>query len=277
MKCDPQQLLSMPFKVWPEQDQALWRATQDIKPFEIAPKPLTKWSIGQRHSALRNYGLWLRFLDNTEPSLLTHALGDRMSAQRLSQFFAGRMRDIAVTTLAKCACDLYGVMVSLAPKQDWDWLKQMRRLTSAHAKQQLPKARAFTHGLELIRVGRELIDVAFAGGAEIRDPIAFRDGLIILVLILVPVRITQFSLIKLDRHLVRSPEGEWLLRWQAEETKTRRDAIHPVPEELVEILQLYISDVRPALMQKSKALENATATALWIGVSGRPISGIHPV
>ena len=119
-------------------------------------------------------------------------------------------------------------------------------------------------------MGRELLDAAFFGTTSIQDPVAFRDGLILLMLILVPVRITQFSLIRLDEHLRQSPDGEWQLRWQAAETKTRRDAIHPLPPELVEVLRLYISNARRRLLARAKVPANPAA--LWIGVSGRAIS-----
>ena len=262
--------LSMPFADWPEPDRALWQVVLQPDPFAIIPKPLAKWSAVQRQTAARHYGLWLRFLEATEPAPLAQLPGERMTATRLGRYFARRHGEVSVTSLAKYVGDLYGVMLSLAPAQDWAWLKQMRRLVTAHAKHQPPKAKALTHASELLRVGQELIEAAFAGTDKIHDPIAFRDGLIILMLILVPVRITQFSLIRLDQHLVWSEQGEPLLRWEARETKTRREATHPLPPELVEVLRLYISDVRPVLL--NKAASPTATNALWIGVSGQPIS-----
>lgn len=270
MNCEPSQPLSVPFSAWPERDRTLWQAAERVDPFEIIPKPLAKWSALQRQTAARHYGLWLRFLETTEPFLLAQPPGMRMTAPRLSRFFAVRLGEVSVASVAKYSCDLYGVMVSLAPSQDWGWLKQMRRLVNTHAKRQLPKPRALTHASELARIGQELIEAAFAGG-EIRDPISYRDGLIILMLILVPVRITQFSLIQLDKHLMQSRQGEWLLHWDAEETKTRREITYPLPPELVEVLRLYISDIRPVLMQSAPALGGPASSALWIGSSGQPI------
>jgi len=270
MNFKPQKPLSMPFAEWPAQDQKLWQAAQRPDPFAIIPAPLAKWSATQRQTAAKHYGLWLRHLETTEPSLLAQLPGERMTAARLGQFFAARLAEVSVTSLAKYVCDFYGVMVSLVPGQDWGWLKQMRRLITIHAKRQPPKTRALTHATELAGVGQELIETAFAGTEEIHDPVAFRDGLIILMLILVPVRITQFSLIRLDQHLVQSLDGEWTLYWEAGETKTRRATSYPLPPELVEVLRLYIGEVRPVLMRKARLAP--TSTALWIGVSGSPIS-----
>lgn len=270
MSFKPQKRLSMPFAEWPERDRALWQAAQRTDPFAIIPTPLAKWSVAQRQTAAKHYGLWLRYLETMEPSLLAQPPGERMTAARLGQFFAARLAEVSVTSLAKYVCDFYGIMISFTPGQNWAWLKQMRRLITTHAKRQPPRTRAFTHAAELLRVGQELIEAAFAGTDEIRDAVAFRDGLIILMLILVPVRITQFSLIRLDQHLVQSLDGEWRLHWAAAETKTRRAATYPLPPELIEVLRLYISEVRPVLLRKAHSAP--ITTALWIGISGQPIS-----
>lgn len=270
MSCKPKTPVSMPFAHWPEQDKTLWRAAEQPIAFAIMPVPLAEWCKIQRQTAAKHYGQWLRYLQTTAPDLLAQPPGQRMTPGNLGQFFTRRHAEVSVTSLAKYACDLYGVMRSLTPEQDWGWLKQFRHLITSHAKRRLPKDKAFTHASELLRVGEELIATAFASSDKIQDPFAFRDGLIILMLILVPVRITQFSLIQLDRHLVQKPQGEWLLHWGAEETKTRRAATHPLPKELVEVLQIYIDAVRPILMRRAAAA--ATTKALWIGVSGQPIS-----
>ncbi|MDE2343396.1 MAG: tyrosine-type recombinase/integrase [Betaproteobacteria bacterium] len=269
MITNPQTRRSMPMQEWPEQDRAAWQAAQMPAPFMVKPTPLCRWCDRQRHEAAKNYGVWLGYLERTAPSLLAKTPEARMTAAQLSQFLMERREQIQIGTLAKLVCDLYGVMCSLAPGQDWAWLKQMRGLVSTHAKRQPAKAKAFTHAAELLRIGEELLDAAFAGTASIQDPIAFRDGLILLMLILVPVRITQFSLIRLDQHLHQNPDGEWQLHWQAPETKTRRAAVYPLPPELVEVFQLYIDDVRPRLLARAKVPIHSNA--LWIGVSGQPI------
>ncbi|EKM99098.1 integrase family protein [Acidocella sp. MX-AZ02] len=197
-------------------------------------------------------------------------MASRMTTGRLALFLQARGKQLQPGTLAKSVNDLYGVMRSLAPDHDWGWLQQMRNLLSSHAKRQPAKAKALTHANELLNVGHELIEAAFAGTATIQDPLAYRDGLIILMLILVPVRITQFSVIRLDEHLHQAQDGEWRLQWAAEETKTRKAAIHPLPPELVEVLHLYIEQVRPRLLAKAPACTDDGA--LWIGVSGRPVS-----
>jgi len=266
MSCKPKNRRSLPFADWPERDRALWQAAAHPDPFAIIPLPLAKWRPSQCREAAKNYGTWLRYLQTTEPSLLALPLDERMTAARLGQFCAARQGQVEVATLAKCVADLYGIMLSLAPNQDWAWLKQLRHLICSHAKRQLPKTKAFTHAAELLRVGQELIAAAFTGTGKIEDPIGFRDGLIILLLILVPVRITQFSLIQLDQHLMQGQDGDWRLHWEAGETKTNRAATHPVPPELVEILRLYIGEVRPKLLARAKPV--ADTAALWIGARG---------
>jgi integrase len=259
----------MPFHEWPLQDQARWKAAVIPQPFDLNPKPLAAWSVATHRHATSNYGIWLRFIERTEPDILLLPLERRVTPQRIGRFLGERLPQISAATLAQHALDLYGVMTSLSPGEDWGWLGQVRRLTGTHAKRQPPKQRAFVHASELLCVGEKLLAKAFSDSAELNDPVAFRDGLIILMLILVPVRIAQFSLIRLDQHLVQTRENEWTLYWEEAETKTRRKITYPLRSELVEVLQIYLDQVRPALCQRRKG--NAASQALWIGNSGAPI------
>lgn len=270
MAPEPQHRRALPMQEWPAQDRALWDAAQAECPFTVERLPLSKWCLRQRHEAAHNYGIWLQYLAQTMPALLAEPPDARITPARLGQFLMERQTQIQIGTLAKSVADLYGIMISLAPSGDWNWLRQMRHLVSTQARRQPAKAKALTCATSLLAVGKNLIEAACAGTSSPQDPVAFRDGLILLMLILVPVRITQFSMIRLDEHLLQSADGEWQLRWQASETKTRREITYPLPPELAEILYLYIEQVRPRLLARARV--PAITARLWIGVSGAAIS-----
>jgi integrase len=194
----------------------------------------------------------------------------RATPERLQQFARLSLQRILPQTVAVALDNLRGVFESLAQGMDWSWIPPMVRRVRRRAAPSAGSTRPFYHADVLLGLGQTLMQTAYSATAEMADPVAFRDGLMIALLATVPVRIHAFSLIQVGQHLNRQPHGKWTLDWAGDETKGRRPDHWPFPEFLVQALDAYLRVARPALMVRAPNPANA-GHHLWVGVGGGPI------
>jgi site-specific recombinase XerD len=86
-----------------------------------------------------------------------------------------------------------------------------------------------------------------------------------------PLRLGNFRLLELGRHLRRAGDG-WWLKVEAEETKTRQALQLPVQARLVPLLERYLQIWRPHLASSDRVTRSR---ALWLTEQGRAISETH--
>ena len=107
-------------------------------------------------------------------------------------------------------------------------------------------------------------------GTRLSHAVRYRDGLIIALLAMRPLRARNFLGLILGRHLVRQ-DGRWWILIAASETKNRRPVEVPFPAMLVDFLEHYLAAVRPVLARGHGAAAGEEAR-LWLGKSGRVLS-----
>lgn len=266
--------ISMPFAEWPERDRLLWIAAMKTGEFGDKITILAGWSEDRTRGARLHYGAWLEFIFKYDSSCLSQAPEERMTRTLLVKFLRPYRERVAAMSLAGCIGDLYGVMVSIASDSDWLWLKRLRAAAYSHARAQPKKICVFTHADELLMVGRMLLKAAYDNSRKIVDLLSFRDGLIIIMLTMIPARITQFSKIEIGKHLTVDEKGKYCLHWGALETKTRRNDNYPVISELAELLNIYLNSVRPILLAPRK--KGTSTDLLWVNNVGRSL-GSQPL
>jgi integrase/recombinase XerD len=99
----------------------------------------------------------------------------------------------------------------------------------------------------------------------------YRDGLMIAFLSCHPLRLGNFRLLELGRHLRRAGEC-WWLEVEGGETKTGQPLQFPVQACLVPLLERYLQIWRPHLASSGRV---AQSRALWLTAQGRAISETH--
>jgi integrase/recombinase XerD len=95
---------------------------------------------------------------------------------------------------------------------------------------------------------------------------AFRDGLAIALLALVPLRRRTLSALRIGKHLVKT-DDRWSLEIPAADVKSRRPLDYSISGELSERIDVYINEIRS---------QTAGADAhdhLWASSRGRPMNG----
>ena len=100
----------------------------------------------------------------------------------------------------------------------------------------------------LYRLGVELMDSAInndkvAKKPYMTDALIFRDGLMIALLALIPLRRRTFAALRIGKHLVQS-RNLWALDIPARDIKTRRPLDFPTSVELSRRIDLYLSQFR---------------------------------
>ncbi len=100
--------------------------------------------------------------------------------------------------------------------------------------------------------------------------VLYRDGLIIALLALRPLRMRTFAVITLWQHLSRR-DGAWCMTFAAEDTKTRQPMEMVFPEALVPALGLYLEHYRPVLLvgKSVPGQVRPPTEALWIAKGGQ--------
>lgn len=121
---------------------------------------------------------------------------------------------------------------------------------------------------QILDLGNELMDQAMTMPSDphYRAAIRYRDGLILSLLSLWPIRRRSIAALTLTRHLKRDADGITLLLYP-EDTKAKRYETFRVPETLTPYLAYYLKQIRPSLSRSH------THDGLWASNIGTPLSG----
>src|SRR5262249_45673051 len=121
--------------------------------------------------------------------------------------------------------------------------------------------------VQLVDLGFELMAESELETDQIKmvDAILYRDGLMIAVVGLIPLRHKNFAAIEIGCDLFK--EGEkWLIVIPAEDTKTKVAIDFEIPEELQPYLETYINRIRPRMLRRPGC------NALWVSAKGGALS-----
>jgi hypothetical protein len=264
---------SLPIELWPERDRELWRtAVASPEKTWLDQTRAAGWSPRTRDEATKSYGLylkWLRDHDRLDPAA---PLAHRVVPDLVCSFITDELNRIRAGTLATVLFHLIGVVTSLAPEEDWDWLYKLRSRLKRRASRE-PRSRPrivaaqnlFDLGIALMRRTVESVS------DDDIDIDLFLDGLLLALLISVYLRINNFTVLELGRNLERGPD-QWRLRLEGDRTKTGQADYSLLPVTLTPWIDLYVNVVRPRLTA-GRRVSDALSSRFWIGLDGRPLSG----
>ncbi|WP_287849468.1 site-specific integrase [Acidiphilium sp.] len=261
--------LSLPFNQWPESDQRAWA---EITALDLLGIPLTRvasWSPGTQQLAKRDYGAWLRFLAERRAAFYENPPATRFQRDLMVEFIRAEQQRLNNRSIALRLACLFRIAINLDPTLDWSWFRDIVNRACRHAASLPRPIKPLYSARSVIAAGQKLIDDSYGLDDTLVDPVAFRDGLILMLLTAMPVRITPFSAIDIGKHLRQGDNGQWTLHWAPEETKTRHADFWTIPPALASALDAYLAHVRPALLTRSS--RPTSSSKLWIGMSGSPI------
>ena len=111
----------------------------------------------------------------------------------------------------------------------------------------------------LVEAGLTLIrEAEMFGTSELARAIGIRNGLLIALLALHPIRIKNFAALTIADTFINI-DGRWWLHIPSEDTKSHRVDERQVPEFITEVVNRYINNHRPVLCRGY-----AEQLALWV-------------
>jgi integrase/recombinase XerD len=261
----------LPFDRWPIGDRARWQASfAEGDRFE-GRGPGSHLAEATRRNLWISYARFLAFLSANRPDLLEGRPEKRVVPLIVAQYVAWRRRSCGDAMVAVDLEGLRGALRLICPGTDWSWLLALAKRIKAAAPRKPRKYHLVTSD-HLYALGIELMDQAVAG-AEAAKRITkarafeYRDGLIIALLALIPMRSRTLVALRIGKQLVKTGDL-WALDIPAADTKARRPLDYPISKELCLRIDLYLERFRCRIPGAG------THTAPWASNKRRPMSAI---
>lgn len=258
--------LYLPYAAWPEDDRTRWEAAFKAGNNLFDDQgPAAHLGERTRLALQYAYGKFLAFLSARHRSLLACAPAERLSRKIIEDYVKWQ----PPTCGGIVAIYLYHLWLALryiCPSEDWSWLLTISNRIKAQAKPKPQKHHLVTSDA-LYLLGIQLMDRALSSGKPATSwstQTAFRDGLIIALLAMIPLRRRTLAALRLGKHLVKS-EGRWLLDIPAADVKTKRALEYPISPELSRRVDIYVKQIR------SRTAGAARHDYLWASSRGRPM------
>lgn len=259
---------SLPSDRWPETDRIAWiaacRPGARLKPGGRAAhlKPVTR----DDHAA--HYGNFLGFLDRSGLLQRDEAVAANVTSEKVGAYIDELKGRVASTTLHGSICKLRRAAQYMAPGRDFTWLAEIGKDLALVARPRSKFDRLVLievlveAGLTLIRETKEAPAMT-----ELRRAYQVRNGLMIALLALCPIRRKNFAALDIGRTFTKIKDQWWIVL-PAAETKERRADERPVDQLLVPAIEDYLSQHRPVLARSDRPVPR-----LWLSANnGAPIT-----
>ena len=261
--------LYLPYVAWPEEDRIRWEAAfkAGMDLFDDRG-PAAHLAERTRLQLQYGYGKFLAFLGARHPSLLTRTPAERVNRKIIEDYVKWQPATCGGITLAIYLYHLWLTLRYICPREDWRWLLTISKRIAAQAKRK-PEKHHLVTSAALYHLGIRLMDGALACGkppTSWRVQTAFRDGLIIALLALIPLRRRTLSALRIGKHLIKFGD-QWSLEIPAEDVKSKRPLDYPISPELSQRIAVYVNQIR------SQTAGAGTHDYLWASSRGRPMQG----
>lgn len=253
---------------WPKADRQAFEAafmSGDI--FDDHCPPGAHLSAGSRRKNQYSYGRWLGHLAVADPEALLIPPGERLTLDRMHRFVLELQDEVRATTVASTVDGVYQAVRLIAPAIDWSWLSGLKRRLQAQS-EPLDRFGNLVMPDETLDIGISLMEAACNAALcpHKLNEIQFRDGLIIALLTLWPIRRRSLAALTVTRHIELS-DGRINLLLFGEDTKAKRPeaiTLHPM---LIPYFEHYLAKIRPIL------LGDRATDALWVSQHGKSLTG----
>ncbi len=211
-------------------------------------------------SLVRAYGYLLEFRQRTGIFDQNAEVVAHVTPEIIDAFVDDLRRRVSSVTRASYIFRIYWFANILAPERDLDWLREIERELHHEARPRpkyhriVPSDRLLTLGLQLIERGKTSEQLTELARARL-----VRDGLMIALLSLCPIRLGNLARLQIGRQL-RRIRGTWWIILEAGETKSGRPDERPIPEILTSHIDDWIEHWRKLFLEP--------ADAFWPSIKG---------
>jgi integrase len=261
---------ALPLTEWPRVDRELWNAALRLGDLLEDGGSRAGHAPSSNQKVVKGYSCWLGWLayggllDADEPP------ASRISPARVGAYLELLQESNSTGSIINRLEDLYTAARIMEPDRNWSWIRAIvARLNARHIPTSRKRDR-IVGARELFDLGRDLMRRSGSGPAGRNAAVLYRDGLMISVLSVRPLRLKNLLGLEVSRSFVRRV-GIWWIDIPAEETKTRELIEMPLPEELTSAVDAYLGDHRPVLCGRRGRWALQVDGALWVSADGSPM------
>jgi integrase/recombinase XerD len=261
--------LYLPYAEWPQDDRTRWEAVfragtdrfDDCGPAAHLAEPTR---LGLQYG----YAKFLAFLSAHHCNLLARAPATRIDREIIEAYVRWQPASCGGITIVNYLHKLRDTLRFICPDEDWSWLLTIIKRIAAQARPK-PEKHHMVTSEALYALGIELMDHAIANCNATKSmskahAFPYRNGLMVALLALIPLRLRTLAALRIGKHLVRSGDL-WALDIPAEDIKTKRPLDCPISAELSGRIDLYLNQFRGRIPGA------AMHDYLWASDQGRPM------
>ena len=263
----------LPIDQWPEADRRLWLAAcaaGDILDEEVGTR--SAHARISNTKAAKGYGRWLTYLALLASEILTDPPADRITRERVRAYVDSLIEigNSTHTILARLQ-ELGDVAKVIDPNRRWSFINDLASKIRARHRPARDKSN--------LRLSSELVDLGIKLMRSAEDligfdaAIAYRDGLLVAFLALIPMRRRNLADLVLDKTLLRRGSS-WTVAFGDDATKTRAAFEIGLPDVLGAPLETYLVVHRPVLEARAGRWTRPVDAALWISRDASPMTQI---
>ena len=234
---------TVPFQEWLPDDQLAWHTATYLSDLFDDPGPLSHASPEHQVKLIAAHGRWLGFLE--EHTRRAAPEGDR---ETIEVFIKLLSEFLAPHSVFHYCRDLCLVLQAIHPRHELPTLETAVRNLARTRRAVTDKRSRLVPVAELYALGHDLMHEPVHHEVALKRAATYRDGLMIALLSSRPMRLKNLASIEIGRHLDRRGRRYWL-DFPAREVKNRRALEFPLPHELTEYIETYLSEVRPVLLE----------------------------
>jgi integrase len=256
------------FSAWPLEDRKLWARAFEQGTFDDE-SPTSHLAEATKIGHRTSYARYLGFISRHHPEWLQQAPEARIKPNLIRAFVEHLRQSCRDTSIASLLNKLRLALKFMCPQCDWSWLKIVAKRIQAGAVPRSDGTRGVTSD-ELYAIGIALMTTAedeFVSSSQVaavQTALLYRDGLIIALLAVVPLRRRTLAALTISTHLAKIGEC-WLLDIPAADTKTRRPLEFPLPDDLSRHISFFLDHLR-------RSIPGANShDGLWPSTRGRPM------
>ncbi|SUZ33312.1 Tyrosine recombinase XerD [Roseibaca ekhonensis] len=257
--------LIMPIHSWPARDQVLWTSLmQQGGPFDDRGA-FAHLRDTSRKTLSDSYGRWLEWLNRYEPDVLGEAPAQRASIERLRVWLAALGHNSNMTRLMFVE-GVIRVLSKAEPDADWSRHRKLVAALKRLAGRGDParKRGRILSSRVLLKAGMDLSGPDADGTSNaLQRALKRRDGAMLALLAMMPMRARAFSSLEIGTSLIIRPEG-FTIALTEDMTKTGAPWEADVPEPAASALRHYLDVARPFLMART----NQRHDRLWVEKKG---------
>jgi site-specific recombinase XerD len=218
------------------------------------------------------YARWLNWLFENCPRSLDLLPVARMQPETIEDYIADQRKRIADISIGMAIHDIDAALKLLDRKYKAPWVKPILAILRRERPHRRNKTERIVPTKDLLEYGIQLMEQAGSiSPMKRRAAVDYRDGLIIALLSVRPLRLANFIGLAVGKDIALRHNRFWC-SIPATETKNRLNLEYPLPQQLQKQLEFYFEEVRPWFVEQAKKHEQPLSNCFWLSLWGRPIS-----